>query len=52
MGRAVYFTIFAVRALALRNGSPDENDCLTTMQIRVGDELIDDCPQETPMVLM
>src|SRR6478609_1540981 len=28
------------------------NNCLTTMQIRVGYELIYDCPQPTPMVLM
>ena len=28
------------------------NNCLTTMQIRVGYELIFDCPQPTPMVLM
>jgi hypothetical protein len=27
------------------------NECLTTMQIRVGYELIYDCPQQTPMCL-
>ena len=34
------------------NSSPVANNCLTTMQIRVGYELIFDCPQPTPMVLM
>src|SRR5256712_625381 len=34
------------------SASPVANDCLTTMQIRVGYELIYDCPQPTPMVLM
>src|ERR1700674_3036285 len=34
------------------SGSPVANDCLATMQIRVGYDLIYDCPQQTPMVLM
>ena len=34
------------------DGSPEENDCLTIMQIRIGYELIYECPRQTPMVLM
>jgi hypothetical protein len=34
------------------NDSRVANDCVTTMQIRVGYELIYDYPKETPMVLL
>src|ERR1700694_4644250 len=34
------------------DGSPEANDRLATMQIRIGYELIYDCPQATPMVVM